>query len=434
MGDEVLLSVRGLKTHFETYEGTVQAIDGIDLDIERGQTVGLVGETGCGKSVTALSILRLVPDPPGKIVAGAIRFKGRDLIGLTDAELRGIRGNQISMIFQEPMTALNPAFRIGEQIAESLLRHQAPRLTRAAIEQLEREVEARKEGRRASPVSSGEEWRCSACQAPAVHGDPACAGCGASFRGFFRRLLRPLGLRWERRALRTLEKDPEDLYLALFAYIPGLRGFQRRLERVAHTDVVAALRSVRIPEPDRIAAAYPFELSGGMRQRAMIAMMMACKPDLLIADEPTTALDVTVEAQILELMRELQKSTGTAILLITHDLGIIAENCQAVGVMYAGTLAEFGSAETVFGAPAHPYTHGLLQAIPKIAPGERTRRRRLFIVPGTVPNLLYPPPGCRFHPRCPYADDQCSDEVPLLRELRPGHLVACHHPIGKEGS
>ncbi|HZS81609.1 MAG TPA: ABC transporter ATP-binding protein [Stellaceae bacterium] len=314
-----LLDVRELRTHFATDEGEFRAVDGVSFSLAAGQTLGIVGESGCGKSVTSLSIMGLVPQPPGRIAGGEIIFEGTDLLRLPRAELRELRGNKISMIFQEPMTSLNPAFTIGDQIVEVILRHRAV-------------------GR-----------------------------------------------------------------------------------REARERAVEMLRRVRIPAPEQRFDDYPHKLSGGMRQRAMIAMALACGPQLLIADEPTTALDVTVQAQILDLMRSLRDETGAAIMLITHDLGVIAELAQDVIVMYAGKVVERAAVETLFTDPQHPYTVGLLGSIPKL----HAEQQLLTTIEGVVPNPLALPRGCRFHPRCPFAIDHCRAEEPPLAPVRAGHLSAC---------
>jgi len=328
---DVVLDIRGLETQFRTEAGVVRAVDGLSYNVRAGETLGVVGESGCGKSVTALSILRLVPNPPGEIVGGAIDFLGRNLLELTEREMEDIRGNDISMIFQEPMTALNPLYPVGRQIAESLREHQ--------------------------------------------------------------------GL--------------------------GRREAMRR--------AVEMLRLVAIPEPESRASAYPHQLSGGMRQRVMIAMALACDPKVLIADEPTTALDVTIQAQILDLMRSLQEKTGTAIVLITHDMGVVAENADRVVVMYAGRKVEEAPMAELFDHPSHPYTRGLLGSIPSFEAAAQApdgRRPRLNEIKGMVPSLTDLPPGCAFAPRCRHASDRCREASPPLRELRPEHWVACWHAGG----
>ena len=319
-----LLEVDDLKTYFFTRDGVVRAVDGVSYTVFPGETLAVVGESGCGKSVTSLSVLRLIPSPPGRIVGGAIRFLGVDLVGVEEAEMRRIRGNEISMIFQEPMTSLNPVLTIGRQIGETLRLHQgldAKAATRRAIEML------------------------------------------------------------------TL---------------------------------------VNIPEADRRVAQYPHQLSGGMRQRVMIAMALACNPKLLIADEPTTALDVTIQAQILDLMRELKEKIGAAIVLITHDLGVVAEMAQRVVVMYAGRKVEESPVVPLFRRPLHPYTRGLLNSVPRLgATLAGDPRRRLMEIPGIVPSLREEIRACAFAPRCPFATDRCHRESPALEERQPGRFVAC---------
>jgi len=311
--------VRGLRTTFRGEQGEIRAVDGVDLRVERGRTLGIVGESGCGKSVTALSIMGLVPQPPGRIAAGEVLFEGEDLLKAQPQRLRDLRGDKLAMIFQEPMTSLNPAFPVGDQIAETLLRH--------------RDV-SREEARNQS---------------------------------------------------------------------------------------VEMLRRVRIPSPERRARDFPHQLSGGMRQRVMIAMALACNPKLLIADEPTTALDVTIQAQILELMRALREELGTAIILITHDLGVIAELADDVAVMYAGKVIERCSAERLFAEPQHPYTIGLLGSIPRL----HMERERLAAIQGFVPDAAALPEGCRFHPRCPFKIGRCANEEPPLTRVSAQHHVAC---------
>jgi oligopeptide/dipeptide ABC transporter ATP-binding protein len=314
-----LLEVRCLRTHFATDDGEFAAVDGVSFSVEAGQTVAIVGESGCGKSVTALSIMGLVPSPPGRIESGSIRFEGRELVGAPARQMQDLRGNGIAMIFQEPMSSLNPVFTIGEQIVEGLLRH-------------------------------------------------------------------------------------------------------RKIGRVQATErAIAMLRKVRIPAPEQRFHEHPHKLSGGMRQRAMIAMALACEPRLLIADEPTTALDVTIQAQILELMRTLQTETGTAVILITHDLGVVAEVADEVVVMYAGRVVERAPVRALFDAPQHPYTIGLLGSVPRLD----VRRTRLAAIEGQVPSPLRHTDGCSFADRCPFADARCRTEAPALREVGAQHQSAC---------
>jgi len=316
-----LLTIRNLHTYFFTDEGVAKAVDGVDLELKEGGTLGVVGESGCGKSVTALSVMRLIPDPPGKITQGEIFFGGTNLLKLSEAEMRKIRGRSISMIFQEPMTSLNPVFQIGDQISEVLRLHEG---------------------------------------------------------------------------------------------LPRKEAWDRSVEM---------LRLVGIPSPERRVQEYPHQLSGGMRQRAMIAMALACSPKLMIADEPTTALDVTIQAQILELMNRLQKDKGMSVILITHNLGVIAETAEKVAVMYAGRVVEYAEVKPIFGNPMHPYTQGLLKSIPRLDE-EHARKARLEAIPGLVPSLLELPPGCKFSNRCKYVFEKCMEE-PQLTGAAPGHMVRC---------
>ncbi|MGI6557641.1 MAG: ABC transporter ATP-binding protein [Limnochordia bacterium] len=320
---EYLLAIENLKTYFYTREGVVPAVDGVNLTIKPGGTLALVGESGCGKSVTALSIMRLIPRPPGKIVEGRIMFNGENLLEKTESEMRAIRGNEISMIFQEPMTALNPVFTVGRQISEALILHQG--------------------------LSKGE----------------------------------------------------------------------------ARLKAIEMLKLVGIPSPERRVDDYPHQMSGGMRQRVMIAMALSCSPKLLIADEPTTALDVTIQAQILDLMKALQKELQTAILLITHDLGVVAESVEEVAVMYLGRIVEQAAVNELFADPRHPYTIGLLGSIPKL----HEDRDRLQVIEGLVPDPLHMPRGCRFHPRCPFVEAVCREEEPPTTRLPGDHLVQCWREV-----
>ena len=320
---ERLIQLKNLTTHFFTPEGVVKAVERVSFGIDKGRTLGVLGESGCGKSVTALTIMRLIPDPPGRILGGEIEFEGSNLLRLSPAAMRQVRGKDIAMIFQEPMTSLNPVYTIGDQIAETYVIHQGMNKTEA---------------------------------------------------------------------------------------------FQGAAEM---------LRLVGIPAPERRVHEYPHQLSGGMRQRAMIAMAMACRPKLLIADEPTTALDVTIQAQILDLRLGLQEEVGMAILIITHDLGVIAEVSDEVVVMYAGQVVEYASIETLFLQPRHPYTLGLMASIPQLGRKFREGKARLKEIPGLVPNLIRLPPGCLFQPRCPMAFHACTKERPPLFSLDAGHGVRC---------
>jgi oligopeptide/dipeptide ABC transporter ATP-binding protein len=367
---ESILSIRNLRTYFYTYAGVVRALEGIDLDVYKGETLGLVGETGCGKSVTSLSIMRLVPDPPGKIVEGQMIFKGEDLLKKTEEEMRKIRGERITMVFQDPMTYLNPVMTIGDQVAEVILLHQDLRkdVVKYKIEELKAKLNSQK------PDSGA-----------------------------------PQSLKSRIDELESLSEAPPKVT-------------NRQMRKAALRKAIEVLKVVRMPDPEKVIKQYPHELSGGMRQRAIMAMALSCNPDLLIADEPTTSLDVTIQAQILALLNELKKEIGASILLITHDLGIVAETCDRVGVMYAGNIVEISGTEALFKKPLHPYTQGLLRAIPKL----HEDVKELEIIPGSVPNLIYPPSGCRFHPRCPFKMDICDKEFPPVLEIEPGHSVACY--------
>jgi len=320
MGDH-LLEVKDLKMHFHTRDGVVKAVDGVSYTLDKGETIGVVGESGSGKSVTALTMMRLIEMPPGKIEGGDALFKGRSLIAMKDDEIRHIRGNEMAMIFQDPMTSLNPVYRVGRQIAEPLVVH---------------------------------------------------------------------------------------------------KGMSKK-EALARA--VELLRLVGIPNPEARVRDYPHQFSGGMRQRAMIAMALACDPDILIADEPTTALDVTIQAQIIELMQELQKRTGSAIIMITHDLGVVADMADKILVMYAGRMVEYGTTDEIFYKPLHPYTWGLMDSIPT---HDLEQKTELCPIKGQPPSLVNVPPGCAFHPRCPYVQERCRTEEPAFHLVDGSHGAACH--------
>lgn len=324
MEKKPVLEIKNLRTSFRTDDGELIAVDDVSFSVNAGQTVGVVGESGCGKSVTALSAMRLIPNPPGKIIGGQILFNGENLLDLPIQEMRRIRGNKISMIFQEPMTSLNPVFTIGDQIMESIILHQ-----------------------------------------------------------------------------KLSSKD-------------------------AHAKAIEMLKLVGIPAPEKRVDEYPHQLSGGMRQRVMIAMALSCNPSVLIADEPTTALDVTIQAQILDLLRSLREKLGMAVVLITHDLGVVAEVCDYVVVMYAGKVIEQGTVQDIFSRPSHPYTRGLLNSIPSHS--TIVKKGRLETIPGLVPNLLRLPKGCRFQDRCSKKQDKCSSAEPVLELVGAGHSAACFFP------
>ncbi|MFO7835768.1 MAG: ABC transporter ATP-binding protein [Candidatus Thorarchaeota archaeon] len=378
---DLVLEVRNLKTNFYTYEGVVKALDGVEMFLRRGDTMGLVGETGCGKSVTARSILRIV-EAPGVIEEGSVRFYDKDketgeiteipILDLASDEMLKIRGRRIAIVFQDPATFPNPVFRIGDQIAEVVNLHQdlSRDVLEMKIENLEEALEGDIPDERRSEIKAKIEHYESQLDDPP-------------------------------------EPDEKDA------------------KKAAKREAIRILEIVRIPSPEKVANQYPHELSGGMRQRALIAMAISCNPSILIADEATTALDVTVQAQVLDLLNDLKKEIGSSIIIITHDLGVVAETCDWVTVMYAGNTVETASTKELFENPLHPYTTGLLKAIPKL----HEDRERLPQISGTVPNLIEPPPGCRFHPRCDYATEICRQEKPELRELGPDHWVACHHPL-----
>ncbi|HDG61381.1 MAG TPA: ABC transporter ATP-binding protein [Thermotoga sp.] len=320
---EAILDVRNLVVEFDTEEGIVKALNGVSFCLKKGEILGIVGETGCGKSVTVYTVLKLLPMPPARIVSGEVIYKGRDLLKLSEEELRKIRGKEIAMIFQEPMTSLNPVFTVGKQLMDVIFLH------------------------------------------------------------------------------RKVSKEE------------------------AREIALKALEDVRMQDPELIMKKYPHELSGGMRQRVMIAMALSCNPEILIADEPTTALDVTIQAQILAIIKEMQSKHNMSVIFITHDLGVVAQLCDRVVVMYAGTVVEMASIDTIFKNPVHPYTRGLLESIPKID----KKQEKLRSIPGIVPNLVSPPPGCRYHPRCErFLKNLCDREAPKLLEIEKGHFVACHNP------
>ena len=376
-----LLNVQNLKTNFYTYEGVVKALDGINFKIEEGKTLGLVGETGCGKSVTVLSILRLIL-PPGKIEEGKVIFKTDekrvDLLTQTEEFMRKIRGNEISIIFQEPSSALNPVYSINDQVSESFLLHRKEELCKKVIEEIEADIQK---------------------------------------NPFF---LKKAVYQIEEKIYRKMLKDPDAILLRLLSKVPILRRYQHRLKKQAKRETVKLLRKLGIPNPEGVVNRYPHELSGGMQQRIVIAMALACNPKLLIADEPTSNLDVTIQAQILDLIREIRKRLDSSILFITHDLGVVAEMCDYVAVMYAGNICEMAPTRRLFKNPLHPYTVALMRSLPELG------KKRLESIKGNVPNLINPPSGCRFHPRCSKAMKICSKEKPETVEVEKEHFVACH--------
>ena len=375
--EDVILQIEGLKTYFYTEEGVVKAVDGVSFNIYKNETIGLVGETGCGKSVTALTILRLVR-APGKILGGKIKFKGIDFLKLSKKEMRNYRGKDITMIFQDPLNSLNPVITIGKQLSEVFFLHQKE-ILKTILDQLR----VKRKERQAEKKELKKE------------------------------------LKENDERLSEIEK--EELNEKIQKLQEATKG-ELSLKKVALNESEKMIKAVGIPDAKGILNRYPHELSGGMRQRAMIAMALSCNPSLLIADEPTTALDVTIQAQILELMKKLKIDFNTSILMITHDLGIIAEICDRVMVMYSGSIVELADAEGLFKRPLHPYTKGLIGAIPSI----EKRDQKLKTIRGSVPNLIYPPSGCRFHPRCPNRLEICEKIKPSLNKDHENHYIACH--------
>jgi peptide/nickel transport system ATP-binding protein len=409
---ERILIVKDLAVNFYTYEGIVKALDEVNFDLIRGETLGIVGETGCGKSVTVQTILRLISMPPGRIEGGKILFLMEDnssggsatnkkyvnLLELTESQMCKIRGNRISMVFQEPMTALNPTFTVGEQIGKSFLLHQKEELYEGVLKRIEVEIgKASKELEQNRITLRGLVKRC-------------------KLKG------KLILYRWHRKIYEDMLNNSEKFYHKLMSQIPIVKSYNKWLKEEVRNRTIELLRKVKIPTPAEIVNRYPHELSGGMRQRVLIAIATSCNPNILIADEPTTALDVTTEVAILELINELKASIGCSVIYITHDLAIIAEICDRVAVMYAGVIVETGSVEAIFNEPLHPYTRGLIKTIPKL----HEKREELDVIPGTVPNLVNPPTGCRFHPRCPFARKICGEVKPNLKEFKKGHYVACH--------
>jgi peptide/nickel transport system ATP-binding protein len=379
-----LLSINELTVRFHTYDGVVTAVNNICLSIGHSETYGLVGETGCGKTVTALSILRLV-SPPGKIEHGSIYFRNDsgevlDLLSMDEGEIRSLRGSKISMIFQEPSSALNPVYTIGDQISESILLHCQLELVDRILSNINKPL---------NNVS------------------------------LLTRTIAPLTRLVEKVIYKTMSRNPHTHLPGVIRRIPIIR---KLLWRTNHESMVMAtdlLNDVEIPDSDRVVRRYPHELSGGMKQRSVIAMSLACKPKLLIADEPTTALDVTIQAQILDLLQKLKREHNASILYITHDLGVAAEICDRIGVMYVGHIYEEAGVEDLYSTPLHPYTQALMAAVPKL--GQQPQS-----ITGMLPDLLKLPKGCGFHPRCSKSMSICLEETPLMKEVSPGHTVACH--------
>jgi len=375
--NSVLIKVERLKTQFFTEEGVVKAVDGVSFNILKDEILGLVGETGCGKSVTALSIIGLVR-APGKIIDGEIIFDGANLLDFSEKQMRDIRGKDITMIFQDPLNSLNPVIKIGTQIEEVFLLHQLDEFNLLLDEQLLEHENKIKKYKELTQVLKDEKAQLSEEE-----------------------------IKNSKEEIKKLKEETKN---------------KPTLDRILEAKTINIIKQVGIADAKGILDRYPHELSGGMRQRAMIAMALSCNPKLLIADEPTTALDVTIQAQILDLMKDLKKKFKTSILMITHDLGIIAEMCDRVAVMYSGNIVEYATAENLFKNPRHPYTKGLISAIPTLEKKDKT----LTTIRGTVPNLIYPPSGCRFHPRCDERLEICDKVRPLFTEIGDKYYVACH--------
>ena len=376
-----LLETVDLVTNFYTYEGVVKALNKVSLVVERGSTYGLVGESGCGKSVTVRSVMRIVQEP-GRIEGGQVivypdqeEQAGVDLLQQSEAYMESLRGDRISMIFQEPNAALNPTLSIGDQVSESFLFHQKKEMCAKIVQDL----------------------------------------CAPECRLFFPLKKMQISL------YRIASQNPAALSLKLISKVPLLKYWQRRLKKEAGQRAINIIGKLGIPNPEQIVEQYPHNLSGGMKQRVVIAIALACNPVLLIADEATSNLDVTIQAQILDLLRRLKEEVISSILLITHDLGVVAETCDRVGVMYAGNLCEVADVKDIFANPLHPYTRALLEAVPKFS-----GQKELKSIEGNVPNLVTPPPGCRFHPRCPHVMDICREAFPEMKEVAKDHMVACY--------
>jgi peptide/nickel transport system ATP-binding protein len=395
MAESSLLRIRDLDLRFYTYEGVVEALDKVKLHIKDGETIGVVGETGCGKSVTGLSELNIIP-PPGKIEGGKILLRKNEqwvnLLRQRDAYLRTVRGKEISMIFQDAKSALNPVYTCRQQIGEAILHHRREELCLKLLEDSKNATESLK-------------------QSSLKEGDKA-------------KLRKSVLSKREEQMLKIMMEDPEGLIQRIASRIPFLNRFKHRFDDEVKKEVVRMLKDMRIPDPERVAEMYPHELSGGMAQRAVIAMALSCNPKLLIADEPTTNLDVTVQLQILSLIRDLKKEYGTTIQYITHDMGIVAEMCDRVAVMYAGNVVELAEVMEIFKNPLHPYTKALLECIPR--PGMEFKS-----IEGFVPSLISPPKGCRFNDRCPYAMEKCLREKPEFVSPRKDHQVLCHLYAGE---
>lgn len=377
-----IIEVQDLKLRFYTYEGVVKALEGVSLYVKNGETLGVVGETGCGKSTTGLSIFNIVL-PPGKIEEGKVLFKSRrgktvDVLKLSERMLPWVRGRDISMVFQEPSSSLNPVYTVGNQVSEVFFQHRKKEMIQNVLKKLENNIHE--------------------------------AGA-TSLRGCIYKA--------ERNIYQKMLRDPNSTFLKVISRIPIINRYKGRLEKEVRKAVVNLFTELGLADPERVFDMHPHQLSGGMQQRTVIAMALACHPLLLMADEPTTSLDVTIQAQVLDLIRELKKKFSSSVLFITHNLGVIAEMADRVAVMYAGNVVEVADVREIFKRPVHPYTKGLMESIPR--PGKEYKT-----IPGTVPDLINPPSGCRFHPRCAYATPICTKVNPELIEIKKDHFVSCH--------
>ncbi|MFW5776745.1 MAG: ABC transporter ATP-binding protein [Spirochaetota bacterium] len=429
--EQQLLRTDDLYTEFHTFEGVVRALNGVSVFVRPGETYGLVGESGCGKSVTVRSMMRIVQEP-GRIVAGSIliffdekdKRHGIDLLQQSEAYAQELRGNDISMIFQEASTALNPVLSIEYQVGESFEFHRLAEMLGETVRELDEEIAAGRSGflgftklqralfdrERRSILAHRQRVEDLDRKIIALEVDEASVDEASTDQATI------AALNARRNRMR-----PHDRVIGLVRRVPILKRYRRRLRKTIRRHVVELLGSLGVPNPENVASRYPHELSGGMQQRIVIAIALACNPKLLIADEPTSNLDVTIQAQIVELIKRLKESTISSVIFITHDLGLVAEVCDRVSVMYAGDVAETASVKDLFRTQLHPYTQGLLASVPK-----REQTEELQPIRGTVPNLIHPPSGCRFHPRCPHAMEVCRRAKPLTIEKEPDHFVACH--------
>ena len=428
---EKIAQTEELYTNFYTYEGVVKALNGVSIKVNRGETYGLVGESGCGKSVTVRSMMRIVQSP-GKIEDGRImlflndedRDKAVDIVKRSESFMQGVRGNDVSMIFQEASTSLNPVLSIEFQVGESFRLHRMKEILQEAIDQLK--------GDGTTPLSGWNKFQISLFERQKKIGETYDLKAEQIENEIVNIGDRDVDSDAARKTRNSLEKKHErlrksDALVQFIRHVPILRRYYRVVDRIVHQKVIELLEALGIPNPQNVARSYPHELSGGMQQRIVIAIALACHPKLLIADEPTSNLDVTIQAQILDLINKLKETQISSVLFITHDLGVVAEVCDRVTVMYAGDTCETAEVEALFNEPLHPYTMALLKSVPKVE-----QEGELATIPGIVPNLVHPPSGCRFHPRCEHAMDICKREKPQEIEMSEGHSVSCHLYTSKE--